>query len=88
MAGREVNCEYCRLVVFEADRCCVGCGAPRRAFPDEALVTYERIQPVMSYSSEPVSWSSICSTAVNMCDSSTPYMIGSTYRYRSVEYST
>lgn len=70
MASREVNCEYCRVVVFEVDRWCGGCGAPRKAFPDERPVIYER-EPTRSYemsSAEP-SWYSVCSTAISFsCD--------------------
>ena len=83
MANREVNCEYCGVVVFEVDRWCIGCGAPRKAFPNEAPVTYYRQEPIMSYSSDPVSWGMVCSTAMSMCDSSTPYMIGSTYGFNT-----
>ena len=85
MAGREVNCEYCGVVVFEVDRLCVACGAPRKAFPDEAPITYKREPLPYSPTSEP-SWHTVCSTAVMMCDSSSPFplSIGSTYRTISV----
>lgn len=73
MAGREVNCEYCRVVVFEIDRFCVGCGAPRRAFSDEKPIVYSR-EPSISYLSDPVSWHSVCSTAISMCSSESAAM--------------
>ena len=76
MAGREVNCEYCRVVVFEVDRFCVGCGAPRKAFPDEPPTVYSR-EPI-SYSSDPVSWHSVCSTAIMMSDSSSTWTLADT----------
>ena len=85
MAGREVNCEYCRVVVFEVDRFCVGCGAPRKAFPDEVPITYKREPLPYPPTSEP-SWHTICSTAVYMGSSADTmgFSVGSTYRTISV----
>jgi hypothetical protein len=63
MAGREVNCEYCRVVVFEVDRWCVGCGAPRKAFPHEEEIRYAQPSVSPTYGNQ---WMTVCSTSAVM----------------------
>ena len=82
MAGREVNCEYCGVVVFEVDRWCVGCGAPRKAFPHEEEITYNNPSVSTTYGNN---WVVACDTGISgmmMCSSESAMSFANIYTTR------